>query len=90
MLVPPQTTLVTTPTPAQPAGATIANASDALAHELAHACGLLHDNEPDVVNGDITNLMYWSSRNGNNLLRGNNLSSFQRAIIRSSPHVTYF
>ena len=54
-----------------------------LAHELGHACGLLHDNFVDCGNGDPTNLMYC------NLSNGDNLSPFQRAIVRSSPHVTY-
>jgi hypothetical protein len=83
MLVSPQTTPVTAPIMPEPAGSTIASASEVLAHEMGHACGLLHDNVADEQNGDPTNLMYFSSP------RGDNLSPFQRAIVRSSPHVTY-
>jgi len=51
-----------------------------LAHEMGHACGLLHDE----IWRDRTNLMYSDEP------RGTNLSSLQRAIVRGSTHVTYF
>jgi hypothetical protein len=54
-------------------------ASPSLAHEIGHACAL-----PHVVDDDMTNLMY--PRVG---ARGTNLSPLQRAVVRSSPHVTY-
>ncbi|QNJ94876.1 hypothetical protein HZU40_11870 [Mycolicibacterium fluoranthenivorans] len=53
-----------------------------LAHEIGHACALAHDT------ADITNLMYPRGTDGRSV-RGTNLSPFQRAIVRSSPHVTY-
>lgn len=93
MLVPPQgagaTGPVVAPMPAEPAGATYALASATLAHEIGHACGLLHDNVTDCKNGDPTNLMYCSPRTPAGVARGDNLSPFQRGIVRSSPHVTY-
>lgn len=76
--------LVTSSTPAEPLGSGIAQASTTLAHELGHACGLMHDNFLDCTSGDATNLMYCTEPR-----RGDNLSPFQRAIVRSSPHVTY-
>lgn len=63
---------------------TMNDASTTLAHELGHACGLAHDSTLDEVSGDPTNLMCASG-----LGVGDNLSPFQRAIVRSSPHVTY-
>jgi hypothetical protein len=66
-------------------GATVNQASAGLAHEIGHACGLLHDNQLDEAAGDPTNLMFWIADS----TTGDNLSPFQRAIIRSSPHVTY-
>ncbi|WP_217577802.1 hypothetical protein [Mesorhizobium sp. GbtcB19] len=63
--------------------ATVQLASNTLAHELGHACGLAHDGV-FVGDADRTNLMYPAWEN-----RGDNLSPFQRAIVRSSPHVTY-
>ncbi len=89
LIVPPQSTPVTAPVAAQPAGSTMNNASATLAHELGHACGLLHDNVTDCRNGDSTNLMYCNAFALNGQPRGDNLSPFQRAIVRSSPHVTY-
>jgi hypothetical protein len=90
MMVPPQATPVTAPIAAEPPGSVIGSASATLAHEMAHACGLLHDNAADCLNGDSTNLMYCRAFGLNGLPRGDNLSPFQRAIVRSSPHVTYF
>lgn len=59
-----------------------------IAHEMGHALGLLHDKVTDCDSGDVTNLMYCKSgRSGQS--RGSNLSPFQRAVVRSSPHVTY-
>jgi hypothetical protein len=55
-----------------------------LAHEICHACGLLHDPF------DGTNLMYPEETLDNGMPSGTNLSSFQRAIVRTSTHVTYF
>ena len=89
MLVPVQTTPVTAPIPPEPAGAGINMASTTLAHEMGHACGLLHDNVTNVQNGDPTNLMFFSATLPTGSPRGTNLSPFQRAIVRSSPHVTY-
>jgi len=65
-----------------------------LAHELGHACGLLHDTVTDCDNGDVTNLMYCrafkpSPPGSPRIPRGGNLSPFQRAVLRSSAHVTY-
>jgi hypothetical protein len=63
-----------------------------LAHEMGHALGLLHDDATDCLNGDVTNLMYCRANAGGvrgAQARGDNLSPFQRAIVRSSPHVTY-
>jgi hypothetical protein len=82
LVVPPVTGPVTTLL-GEPPGSTIAHAASTLAHELGHALGLLHDNATDEKNGDRTNLMFWQTE------QGDNLSPFQRAIIRSSPHVTY-
>ncbi len=48
-----------------------------LAHEMGHACGLLH-------NDDKTNLLDPGERG-----RGDNLSPFQRMIVRSSTHVAF-
>ena len=59
-----------------------------IAHEMGHACGLFHDDVTDCANGDLTNLMYCQATK-NRQPRGNNLSPFQRALVRSSPHVTY-
>jgi hypothetical protein len=42
----------------EPPGVGIGLASATLAHELGHACGLLHDNFLDCAAGDPTNLMY--------------------------------
>lgn len=55
-----------------------------LAHELCHACGLLHDYF------DGTNLMYPNDTLDNGMPAGTNLSPFQRGIVRGSTHVTYF
>lgn len=54
-----------------------------LAHEMGHSCGLLHDSS-----GDKTNLMFPSE--SKTAIRGDNLSPFQRMIVRSSSHVTFF
>jgi len=89
MIVLPQTSEVHDPIPAEPAGAGTALAATTLAHELGHACGLLHDNFLDCASGDPTNLMYCNSTGPTGFARGDNLSPFQRAIVRSSPHVTY-
>lgn len=60
-----------------------------LPHETCHALGLLHDNfAADEKKGDATNLMFWSSSPPTP--RGTNLSPFQEALVRVSPHVTYF
>jgi len=48
-----------------------------LAHEMGHACGLLHTD-------DQTNLLDPSETG-----RGDNLSPFQRMIVRNSPHVAF-
>jgi hypothetical protein len=88
MIVPVQNTPVTAPIPPQPPNAGSNMASTTLAHEMCHACGLLHDNVVDEANGDLTNLMFYSATSSG-VPRGTNLSPFQRAIIRSSPHVTY-
>ncbi len=93
MLVSPQgpgaSAPVVAPIPPEPPGATFAQASATLAHEIGHACGLLHDNVTDCRNGDSTNLMYCSPQTPAKVARGDNLSPFQRGIVRSSPHVTY-
>jgi hypothetical protein len=83
MIVDPQKTPVVAPIVPEPANATPAMASATLAHEIGHACGLLHAGD------DVTNLMYPTSQASDGTPRGDNLSPFQRAIIRSSPHVTY-
>lgn len=73
-------------------GREFSSPSTLLAHEMGHACGLLHDNITDCVAGDVTNLMYCKPTVGGVSgapPRGDNLSPFQRAIVRSSPHVTY-
>jgi hypothetical protein len=70
-------------------GVGIGLASATLAHELGHACGLLHDNFLDCAAGDTTNLMYCKLVTPDGFFAGDNLSPFQRAIVRSSPHVTY-
>jgi hypothetical protein len=49
-----------------------------LAHEVAHGCGLMHTD-------DKTNLLYPSGT----LDRGDNLSPFQRMIVRNSSHVSF-
>jgi len=55
-----------------------------LAHEIGHALGLLHDNILfGQSKGDTTNLMFWATP------RGDNLSPFQRGLVRASPHVSY-
>jgi hypothetical protein len=59
-----------------------------LGHEMGHACGLQHDKVWDCDDGDVTNLMYCKGSKAG-VGRGENLSPFQRAIVRSSPHVTY-
>lgn len=59
-------------------GAAMGAETTTLAHEMAHACGLLHDLFDD------TNLMYEAGD------RGTNLSPLQRSIVRGSTHVTYF
>jgi hypothetical protein len=59
-------------------GAAMNGMRSTLAHEMSHACGLLHDLF------DQTNLMYGP---GN---RGTNLSPLQRGIVRGSTHVTYY
>jgi hypothetical protein len=83
MIVPPQKTPIVTPIDPEPPDATEAMASTTLAHEIGHACGLLHTD-------DLTNLLYPNSFGPDGSTpRGDNLSPFQRAIIRSSPHVTY-
>lgn len=69
-------------TPAQPLWTVGTGPGATLAHEIGHACGLLHDPS------DVSNLMF-GSPNSNGVDRGDNLSPFQRGIIRSSPHVTY-
>ena len=89
MIVPQLSTPVIAPVPPQPAGATMLQAATTLAHELGHACGLLHDKVTDCVNGDSTNLMYCRPTSPAGVVRGDNLSPFQRAVVRSSPHVTY-
>ena len=58
-----------------PAGEPLYNT---LAHETGHACGLLHTD-------DVTNLMNPIGNTG----RGDNLSPFQRMIVRSSSHVAF-
>lgn len=83
MIVLPQYEPVTSSTPAEPIGALPALASDTLAHELAHACGLPHDL------WDTTNLLY-PNEFVNGFKRGTNLSPLQRGIIRGSAHVSYF
>jgi hypothetical protein len=47
-----------------------------IAHEIAHACGLLHSKDKD-------NLMYPSGP-------GTTISRFQTAVFRNSRHVTYW
>jgi len=49
-----------------------------LAHEVGHACGLAHTD-------DITNLLNPIGNTG----RGDNLSPFQRMIVRNSSHVAF-
>jgi|GEM_PF-2987452 len=49
-----------------------------LAHEMGHACGLLHTD-------DETNLLYPKGT----IDRGDNLSPFQRMIARNSSHVAF-
>lgn len=56
------------------------NLMNTLSHEMGHSCGLLHTD-------DLTNLMNPTDNSGS---RGDNLSPFQRLIVRSSTHVTYF
>lgn len=54
-----------------------------LAHEIAHACGLWHPFW--FWSGDVNNLMTKSGDGG----VGTELSRWQRAIFRTSRHVTY-
>lgn len=49
-----------------------------LAHEIGHACGLMHTD-------DKTNLLYPHGA----IDRGDNLSPFQRMIVRNSSHVAF-
>lgn len=49
-----------------------------LAHEVGHACGLAHTD-------DVTNLLNPIGNTG----RGDNLSPFQRMILRNSSHVAF-
>lgn len=72
----------------QPPGQTMAASATTLAHEMCHALGLAHDGFLGVGSESISNLMY-NKTSLNGITRGDNLSPFQRAIIRSSPHVTY-
>ncbi len=55
------------------------NGNTHLAHEVGHACNLLHTS-------DTTNLMYKSCRASGR----NQLSGFQKLIVRGSKYVTYF
>jgi hypothetical protein len=59
---------------AQPGGKVF----NTLAHEIAHGCGLIHTD-------DMTNLLYPSGV----IERGDNLSPFQRMIVRNSSHVAF-
>lgn len=52
--------------------------SSTLAHELGHCCGLQH-------RSDTKNLMY-QSRNS----RGDNITYWQKYVVRSSRHCTFF
>jgi hypothetical protein len=67
----------------------VVNGTDnTLAHEVGHALGLLHDNILfGESKGDRTNLMFWATSKRNP--RGDNLSPFQRGLVRASPHVSY-
>ncbi|WP_265521590.1 hypothetical protein [Oerskovia flava] len=65
--------------PATPPGGGGTGWHNTLAHEIGHACGLMHTDDP-------TNLLHPQGLQG---ARGDNLSPFQRMIVRSSPHVTY-
>ena len=47
-----------------------------LAHELAHSCGLFHRN-------DIGNIMYHNSN------RGNEVTYWQKTVVRSCRHVSF-
>ncbi|TXI56447.1 hypothetical protein [Mycolicibacterium mageritense] len=67
--------------PPDPILEAIQHQTPTLAHEIGHACALPHDT-------DMTNLMYRRGSDGRSV-RGTNLSPFQRAVVRSSPHVTY-
>jgi len=67
---------------------TMANAATTLAHEICHALGLAHDGLFNRGGGSLSNLMFNIAQTSAGL-RGDNLSPFQRAIIRSSQHVTY-
>ncbi len=87
MVTPPQTSPIG-PDYQQKDYYSMAHAASTLAHEVCHALGLAHDGL-DLVSGDSTNLMH-RQLYPNGLNRGDNLSPLQRAIIRSSPHVTYF
>jgi len=55
-----------------------------LAHEVAHACGLAHTD-------DITNLIHPQEDDGARppRYRGDNLSPFQRMVVRNSSHVAF-
>jgi hypothetical protein len=61
---------------AQPGGQVF----NTVAHEIGHACGLTHP-----LDSDKTNLMHSSGT----LDRGDNLSPFQRMIVRNSSHVAF-
>jgi hypothetical protein len=87
MVTPPQTAPVSA-NYVEPPGQTMASSATTLAHEICHALGLAHDGFLGVGSQSITNLMF-NKRLLNGVVRGDNLSPFQRAIIRSSPHVTY-
>jgi hypothetical protein len=83
---------MTGPVPAnfvQSLGVTFNNASSTAAHEICHALGLLHEGIGGLDPSDATNLMYPYQTGPTGFARGDNLSPFQRAIIRASPRVTY-
>lgn len=71
-------------------GRALTPTNNTLAHEIGHACGLPHDAVVACETGDVTNLMYCRFTSpSTGAQRGTNLSPLQRAILRSSPHVTY-